>query len=138
MALQTLGLTPDREGFQVDEGNTNTFVQLDGGGPRVRADQQGAVKLVNCQWTLNPAQFDYMMAFYRTGTANGASPFNISLCGIDNAEVSVYQAQFVPGTFQPLAEQSGLAYLVKAQMFVWPLPVNATADNALIAAGAPA
>lgn len=135
--MYTLGLLPDQSGFNVQAGDTNIAVKLDGGAPRVRADQQGAVSTVNCKWTLTAAQFDYMMAFYRTGTNNGASPFQISLCGIDASEYATYTAQFVPGTFKPVSQQEGLTYVVEAQL--WVAPLNNTANDAtLLAAGAPA
>ena len=131
MAMYTLGIPVDRQGYTVDEGDTNVAIQLDGGGPRIRADQQGAVKTAHCQWTVDSDDYDYLEAFYRTATDCGASPFNISLVGIDSQTPGTYVAWFVPKT-KRLVSQSGLTYVVAADLWVVPNPVDPNADLQLI------
>jgi hypothetical protein len=127
--LPYLSLQPESDGYGVVEGNTNVAVQLDGGAPRIRADQQGAAKTLTVQWTLNPSQFDFLMAFYRKAINNGSDPFYMQLVGIDNAELTPYQVQIIPASFTPIKSQSGLAYIVGARLYVLPNSDNAVNDQ---------
>ena len=131
MPMYTLGIPVDRQGYSVDEGDTNVAIQLDGGGPRIRADQLGAVKTAHCQWTVDQDRYDYLEAFYRTGTNNGANPFNISLVGIASSTPDTYVAWFVPKT-KRLLSQSGLTYVVGADLWVVPNQVDTNADIQLL------
>jgi hypothetical protein len=130
-------IPPDANGYRAKDGVTAVATQLDGGDPRVRGDQLGAAKTVDVQWTTSPAGFDYLEAFYRTAAgANGVPgclPFQVNLVGIDGSESQLYTCRFVPGTFG-LISQSGLAYVVGAQLWVKPLPPTTDADNTLMAA----
>ena len=129
--LYTLGLPVDRQGFSVEEGDTNVAIQLNGGAPRVRADQLGAVKTVHCQWILNQNDYDYLEAFYRTATNFGANPFNISLIGIDSSTAAIYVAWFVPQT-KRLVSQSGLTYVISADLWVLPNRIDSNDDLQLL------
>ena len=135
--MDTLGLLPDQSGYNVLDGNSAVAIVLDGGLPRVRADQLGTVSTVSCQWTVSVAQYDYFMAFWRTSTNYGTKPFLIELCGVDSAEFQTYTAWFVPGTFKPSDRNLGITFVISAQLWVVPIN-NTTGDAALIAAGAPA
>lgn len=138
--MYKLKLSPDSTGFTVLDGNTNVAIQLDGGDPRVRADQLGAASLVTGQWTLGPEDYDTLRAFYRTGTFFGSMPFLIDLVGVDGSELTTYVARFVPGTFK-LLSQSGLTYIQGASMWVTPtistVACPAFADNAKLSAFVP-
>jgi hypothetical protein len=122
--MYKLKFSPDSTGYSVLDGNTNVFTQLDGGDPRVRADKLGAAGTVAVQWTLGPANYKLLRAFYRTGTKNGSEPFQVDLVGIDDDQVRTYTARFVPGTFK-LASQSGLTYIQTASLWVVPLSASA-------------
>ena len=133
MAMATLGLLPDSDGYAVADGLMANAVMLDGGAPRVRLDQLGAVKTVDCQWTLSTDDYDYLMAFYRTGAGNASLPFLINLPGIDDSDItSTYTAYFVPGSLK-LATQQGLTYVMKAQLWVIPNPIDTSNDQQLMA-----
>jgi hypothetical protein len=121
--MYKLNISPDSTGYSVLDGNTNVFTQLDGGDPRVRADQLGAAGTVAVQWTLGPADYKVLRAFYRTGAKNGSEPFQVDLVGIDDDQVRTYTARFVPGTFK-LASQSGLTYIQTASLWVVPLSAS--------------
>jgi hypothetical protein len=138
LELPYLALQPDSAGFAVTEGSTNIAIDLDGGAPRMRADLQGAVSTVNVQWSLSNTQFDFFKAFYRSGIGNGANPFWIKLVGLDSAELTPYQALIVPGSYKPASSQSGLTYVVTAQLWVTPNTGANANDAAILAAGAPA
>ncbi|MFZ1074801.1 MAG: hypothetical protein WAN50_00275 [Minisyncoccia bacterium] len=129
--MYTLGLLPDSEGFTVEDAIDPTIItMLDGGAPRVRLSQIGAVKLVTCQWTVDQANHDALWAFYRTGALWGSQPFYIPLVGVDGSELTTYVAWFVPRTFK-LMRQEGLTFVMGCQMYVLPNIPNPTADLAL-------
>lgn len=134
--MDTFKILPDSDSFTVIEGETNVFIQLDGGDPRVDKDQLGAPKLVTCQWTLDEAGFDYAMAFYRKSTDFGALPFLLELVGIDGSTPNTYTCRIVPGSWKPVNQQKGLAYWVTCSL--WVTAINDTSgDAALIAAYVP-
>lgn len=130
--LYTCGIPPDSDGFNVLAGNSSISILLDGGGPRIRADQLGVVSRVSCQWSVDAKHFDYMMAFYRTGTKNGTQPFLISLVGVDSSIPTMYQAWIVGGTFKPVTKQEGLEYVVQAQLWVMPTTYSVANDMTLL------
>lgn len=132
MPLPTLALLPDSQGYNVDEGDPNVAVQLDGGAARVRADKVGAVHTVTLQWTVGTANYEYLKAFFRTSTNNAALPFLMQLI-IDHSTPDTYTCQFIPGTFK-LKSQIGLTYVVGAQLWVVP-SLDTTGDAAVLAAG---
>lgn len=139
MALFTLGIPPDANGYRAIPGNSVVAIQLDGGGPRMRADQLGIVSTVDVQWTLDPDAYNYMLAFFRSGAgANGVPgclPFLCPLVGIDNAlsdTPQLYTCWFVPQTFG-LKSQSGLTYIVGAQLWVVPNLPDPADDLQLLA-----
>lgn len=129
--MQTCLIPPDSQGFNVLAGNSSVSILLDGGGPRVRQDQLNVVSRIGCQWTCNPEDFNYMMAFYRTGTSYGTVPFQIELVGIDSSTPAMYVAQVVAGTWK-LASQEGLEYTLQTQL--WVMPLNDTSNDAAILA----
>jgi hypothetical protein len=130
--MDTLKRAPDSTGYSVTEGDTNVFIDLLGGDPRVRADLLGAVKRVPCQWTLKPYDFIYMMAFYRTSTGFGSLPFLIPLLGIDDMTPRNYTARIVPGTWKPIASIAGLTIVLTCDL--WVTPTNDTTNDATIIA----
>lgn len=133
--MDTLKRAPDSTSYAVTEGNTNIAIQLSGGLPRVRADQLNAVKTVDALWTLSPKAFNYMLAFYRTSTAFGSSPFLCPLLGIDNITLANYTAWIVPGTWKPVRQQQGLTFILTCQL--WVIPTNDTSGDAAILTAGP-
>jgi hypothetical protein len=124
-------VSPSQAGYSAQPGNEAIAVQLDGGAPRVRADQLGGAYLITVQWTIGPEDFDYLMAFYRTGTKKASLPFTIDLL-LDSAEITEYTAYIVPGSWKFSGKQ-GLTYTIDAQLTVLPLPVDEVGDNLLLA-----
>jgi hypothetical protein len=133
MSTPALLLPPDQANYAGDFGNQVVDVKLEGGASRFRADEQGAVFIVNCRWQCDATNFNYLTAFYRTAVNFGALPFNIDLL-LDNNTMNNYVAHFVPGTFG-LDSNSGETYVMKAQLEVCPNPAYYVNDAAIIAAG---
>ena len=129
--MPTLHLLPDSNGYALRPGKQVIVNQLDGGAPRIRLDQLGAVGICTVKWTLGAADYAYIMAFFRTGVIYGSLPFQIELIFDDN-DPELYTVQFVEDTFQ-LASQQGLEYVVGASLYVTPNAINIASDDSLIA-----
>lgn len=114
--VSKLILPPDQASYGVSYGNELVAVALDGGAMRVRRDKVDVPHLVDVQWSLDEADYVYLMAFYRSATNYGALPFLIDLL-IDGAVLIEYTCKLIPGSLQ-LAEQRGLLYVVTAQLEV--------------------
>jgi hypothetical protein len=130
MPLPKLKLTTDRDGYTFKYGPASLAIQLEGGGSRFRTDLDGMATSIDIQWKTDPAGYDYLMAFYRTTTKNGALPFLIDLI-LHTKTVSEYTAHFVPGTLG-LVSQAGLSYIVSATLEVVGNVPDATTDQAII------
>lgn len=128
--MEKLFLTPDNSSYDVSRNPEVLAVQLDGGASKMRRDILGASFLVNVVWILNPTQYNYINAFYRTSVAHGSVPFNIDLI-LDNITLTQYVVRFIPNSFK-LTSQRGLAYTVSATLEVESVADNATADNVII------
>jgi hypothetical protein len=133
MPLPALAVAPDSDGYSVDHTNPVIDTALDGGPSRFRLGQIGAPAIATVQWTLARQAYDYLMAFFRTTIKMGSLPFTVYLI-VDGHAPASYTVHIVPGTFK-LAGQSGLSYIVTAQLEVVVAAVDATADAATVTAG---
>jgi hypothetical protein len=123
--LIELKIPPDQAGYAVTDGSEVVSIKLDGGASRRRRDIIGATSTVNVTWNCNDVKFKYLRSFYRAVSESGALPFNIGLI-LDEPDITLHKAYFVPGSFS-LQSQSGLTYVVVAQLEVCPLPVDPNA-----------
>jgi hypothetical protein len=119
-------LTPESSGYSPKFKAEVLRTDLDGGQGRYRADMIGASIMLDCTWSLNPEQYDYFMAFWRSVAKKGAIPFEIYLV-IDSSQLELRTANFVPDTLT-LADQRGLSYKVSATLEVRSIPVDEAAD----------
>lgn len=124
-------VAPVRDGYNMAPGNQVVSVQLNGGAPRNRADQLGAVGLCSIQWSVGRKDYDYLMAFYRSMISQGALPFVMDLI-FEGSDLKEYQVTLVPGTFK-LTSQAGHTYIVQASLYVVPSPDDPNGDNMLLA-----
>ena len=125
-----LALAPDQAGYSVTEPEEVLAVQLDGGLPRFRQDLIGGAKKVTVQWTIGPADYSYLKAFYRTTVGRGAEAFLVDLI-LDEPVLTQHEAYFNPGTMK-LTGVQGLTYTVKAELFVKPIAPDTEYDEALV------
>lgn len=125
-----LYVQPESAGYAVERGSEVLSVALDGGASKLRRDVLNASFKVNVSFVLDPTEYNYLNAFFRTATEHGSLPFEIDLI-LDNTTLTEYTARFVPDTFK-LTAQKGLTYYVGAVLEVESLPDNATADQAII------
>jgi len=126
-----LHLLPDADGYTMTEGNDVIGTTLEGGAGRYRRDKIGAAKTANVKWTLNPGQYQYWRAFYKTATQRGSLPFLCDLVGEDGCGPAEHICQFVPGSVT-LPEQHGLTYVQQATLEVLPLPTDEEYDADVI------
>jgi hypothetical protein len=116
--MQKLILPPDQASYSVSSADEVLRVQLDGGRGRYRRDILNASRMVNCQWTIGPENFQYLNVFYRYSVENASEPFLIDLY-LDDPFLTEHQANFIPGSFS-LSSQQGLTFVVTAQIEVKP------------------
>lgn len=131
MPLPKLMLVPDANGYQSTEGNSAIYVALAGGAGRARLDKIGAAKTVEVSWTMNPDQYQYWRAFWRTAVKEGTLAFLCDLLSEDGSGATEHECRFIPGSVV-MPSQYGLVYVQKAQLEVLPLPTDAVMDTAIL------
>ena len=121
-----LVIPPDQASYAVTDGTEVIRVQLQGGAGRYRRDILNSSRTVNVTWTLSPNEYKYIRSFYKVSVYDTSAPFLIDLY-LDEPTLTEHQARFLPGTMQ-LQSQSGLTFVVTAQLEVTPLPFDYSAD----------
>lgn len=114
--MNKLSIPPDQSGYAMTAGSGVLRVELDGGLGRYRRDILNQASLVDCSWTVNQAEYNYLMAFFRVNEKNGGDGFNIDLI-LDSQEPTEYVAHIIPGSWR-LTGQKGTGYTVTAQLEV--------------------
>jgi hypothetical protein len=127
--MYTMFLAPDAEGYTSTDGEEWVQSKVDGGAGRYRRDKYGATKRINVQWTLNPAQFQYWRAFWRTV---GSDKFLCPLVSEDGTGAKDHEVNIIPGTVN-LPRQIGLTYVQQCQLEAKPLIVDPEDDLAILA-----
>lgn len=132
--MAKLHFPPAATGYSAQPRSGVLAVELDGGSARYRTDVLHNPHRVRATWFCNQVQYDYLNAFHRTATTNGALPFDVRL-RLDNEAAADYSAHFVPGTFG-MTRMEGRLRVVEAELEVLkPFdPDEATDDEATIAA----
>lgn len=128
--MRTLILAPDQATYDVTDATQVVSVQLDGGMSRTRADIENGTSIVTAEWSIDPAQYQYLRAFYRTASQNASEPFNIDLI-LDQPGLTTHVATFVAGSMK-LASQAGLTYVVTASLEVQPVVQNDDLNNSIM------
>lgn len=126
--MYKLILPPDQSSYSVVDGEENLRQILDGGLGRYRRDVIGASSTVNCQWTVDRNNYQYLRSFYNIITES-ASPFLIDLY-IDAPYLTEHTAYFIPNTMR-LSSQSGLTFTLTCQIEVEPID-NSEFDTTFI------
>lgn len=128
--MDKLILPPDQTGYVVVSGKEVLRVQLDGGHARYRRDIIGAWSIVTAQWTLSREGYQYLTAFVRARAKNGALPFLADFY-IESASIAEHTCYIIPETLQ-LISQSGLTFIVAAQLEVKPSATDSDYDDGVI------
>lgn len=118
-------VVPEFSGYAEKDGTTTISTQLEGGAPKYRADVGNASANVDVTWIVNGFSYQYLRAFYNTGTSSGSLPFTIQLY-LDKSTLTNHLAYFVPGTFSVSSIEAGPWFTVSASLNVTPInPVSA-------------
>ena len=118
MSFERMTVLPDEGSYGYGSDNSIVSNRLDGGASRSRRDQINSASVINCTWTVNPADYQYLRAFFNYYTNRGVKPFLIELI-LDQPYLEVYQAKFIANTFET-PELAGNAYIVSADLEVVP------------------
>lgn len=130
MTLPKLYLSPLIDGYNYSPQNEVISVMLDGGSPRKRRDKIGSYGSVNCNFTLEGLQYDYLMAFFRTKIKSGALPFRMDI-KTEDAELLEHEC-FMKSDSLKLNRTNGSVFFVTMQLEVKPITRNETEDNLMI------
>ena len=106
--------------------------QLDGGAPRYRRTSRNPYFIVNVQWKVKEAGFQYLDALHEVWCRNPNQFFYAPL-KVNGPEYKNYEAYFVEDSFQ-LNNLNGLLFTVTAQLRVKPI-INEALNDVIIAAG---
>lgn len=110
--MRKLFISPEQEGYAVENGEGALQAILDGGEAFQRPDHAGASDFLSASWTLDAVEYRYMRAFYNTGTGASSLPFLIDLINAEGVP-TLHRAKLVPGSFSAVSV-SGKAYGVTA------------------------
>jgi len=130
MPLPKLLLDPDESAYSVAFGEGMVATPVMAGGARRRLEHLNPVSIVNVQWVLDVAQYQYLTAFRRTTISRGSLPFLMDF-ELDDACVAEYRCAFVPDSYS-LSARRGNAYIVQCQLEVVPAPPDAEFDQSIV------
>lgn len=116
--MRKLILPPDEDKFQLVPGNVNLSTGREQGRMRVRHLLNGTPHVATLQWNVVGSEFDYLRAFWRTGTKFGALPFLIDL-PVNNYRLIEHKAMFVQDSFA-FAGVNPIQFNVTAKALVVP------------------
>lgn len=131
--MRKLILSPDTDSYSVTEGVDFIGTAFRDVAGRYRLDKLGSPKIIAAVWTLRQQEYAYWRAFYHTAIEKGVFPFLCDLIPEDGRNLVEHVCMMIPGSVKMPAQQ-GLAYVQQAMLEVLPLPHNAAADLAVIAA----
>ncbi|MEI9995088.1 MAG: hypothetical protein WDM91_10870 [Rhizomicrobium sp.] len=131
MPLDKLLLRPQSSGYAVTPPSGAIIRSaLPGGAGEYSADVEGGTSLVDVNWLVDAARWQYLNAFFRNRTGGGAEPFLTDLL-LDGAPLQEYTAYFIPESLK-LTGTSGTARMASAQFEVLPAEVDDDADSSIV------
>lgn len=129
--MRKLLLRPNSSGYTATAGNEVVSAATEGGASRSRRDFIGAPSMINVAWMLDEDGFDYLNAFFRTGTKSGSLPFLCDLL-LERAGLIEHTCKFVPGSFKPIASTAAFTFNAMATFEVLPSVTDEDLDNAIM------
>lgn len=127
--MNRLDLCPLQSSYSTTFGDGVLTQDLGKGMPRTRADFIGAVHSVNVSFLLSPADYQYLMAFYRTYQRD-PQPFLVGLY-LDEPTIKDYVCKFV--SMPTLGNKEGKYVNSSCQLVVKPSAANAALDDVIVA-----
>jgi len=111
----TLKVLPSKNGYSIKPIEDSIVKSVDGGAQRVRKKSLSTTAIVNCQWALNPDEYDYLKAFYRL---NKDEDFLANIF-MESHIPEIHTCRFVPQTFG-VTGRTGKVTFMAAQLEVAP------------------
>ncbi len=111
--MEKLNIPVPQEGYSIDDGQAVLMAKLNSGPSRFRLDMLGAPLVISISLMLEPYQYQYWRAFYRSTITRGSLPFLLDLVVEDQA-VDEYQVQIMPGTLRTSIR--GTVHIVEFQV----------------------
>lgn len=130
MTLHKLHLSPLISGYSYTMQSDVISVNLDGGSPRKRRAKIGSYGNVNCNFTLEGLQYDYLMAFYRQKIKSGALPFLMDI-KTEDSELLEHECFIKENSLKLTATRANI-FNVSCQLEVKPITRDETEDNLMI------
>lgn len=129
MALLQIKIPPSSDGYSVIIGGAAMDQILDGAIHTITPDKVKSSHLVNCQWIVDKAGYDYLQSFYRLVRSKPQNPFLCPLI-IDTGDVLNYKCYIVQNSWSLSSIQGGV-YTVSCQLEAWPI-FNDAFDNDIL------
>jgi len=114
--MDKLTIPPDADGYSFVDGLEVLRAVLEGGAGRYRTNRINSMVPLNVQWTVGPADYEYLRDAYHTHVDEGHAPFAIDLI-VDEATLREYFVRIKPGSFK-LSSVRGLVFTVQATLEV--------------------
>lgn len=115
--MMKLAITPDQENYTASDAEDVISTKVGGGPPRMRMDLLNSETKIEVQWTLNPAEYQYIRAFYNY-IHKGADSFLMDLL-LESPTLAEYVVRIIPGTWK-LTSVKGTTFKVKCTLSVAP------------------
>jgi hypothetical protein len=112
--MEHLKFIPDVRGYSATFGTGLVSTDVDGGDPRLRADQLVEPTQFSVSWVFTLQQYEEFSLFFHTSILKGSSPFTVNLISIFG-DVELHNAQFIPGSVK-LTDATGLRRIVQASI----------------------
>lgn len=127
MPLPKLYLTPAQDGYAAQDADDAVLrAKVSAGPSRTRLDMLGAPADVSVTFQMNPNEYQYWRAFFRSTIVEGSLPFLLDLL-LDFPELTEHQVKIVPGSAR-LSGQRGLLYVVSMRLEVKVVEADADLD----------
>ena len=117
--MEKLTLPPDQFSYVYNPAKDVVSIELDGGLSKSRRDIQGSAAIIDCNWFLNLADYQYFRAFFNFNTKKGAQSFLIDLL-VDQPYLEEYEAKFVPDSVT-MDNPIGLSRKITARLEIVPI-----------------
>jgi hypothetical protein len=129
MTLPKLNLLPAQDSYSMDDADDAVLrAKVSAGPSRTRLDMLGATASVNATLQLDPGEYQYWRAFFRTTIAEGSLPFTMGLL-LDYPDVVDHEVKLAAAP--RLSGQRGLLYVVQLRLEVKPMPQDEDSDGAI-------
>ena len=113
-----LTLLPDQTSYVYSTRDDVVQSEVESGFPRTRRDTTEPVGVVDCQWSVDDGEYQYIRAFFTAKALRGAAVFLCDLL-LEQPEPEEHECVLVKNSFKTRRVR-GLSFIVSAQLYVKP------------------